>query len=146
GMGRMNAVGKVYGTDREQWDAIMAELEEVHAAGRPILVGTTDVAKSEKLATLLKRKGIKYERLNAKPENVAREADIVAQAGRKGAVTIATNMAGRGTDIILGGNPETMAWAQLKDKYPSRLEVPDDIWKSTVESIAGKEQTRPAGR
>jgi preprotein translocase subunit SecA len=145
-MRRVNNPDKVYRSDREKWDAIMAELEEVHAAGRPILVGTTDVAKSEKLAAMLKRRGIKFELLNAKPENVAREADIVAQAGRKGAVTIATNMAGRGTDIILGGNPETMAWAQLKDKYPSRLEVPEDVWKSTVDTIEAKEQTKPAGR
>src|SRR5262245_46408880 len=121
-------------------------MEQVHGTGRPILVGTTDVAKSEKLAAMLKRKGIKFELLNAKPENVAREADIVAQAGRKGAVTIATNMAGRGTDIILGGNPETMAWAQLKDKYPSRLDVPEDVWKSTVDAIEAKEQTKPVGR
>ena len=63
---------------------------------------------------MLKRRGIKHELLNAKPEHAAREAEIVAQAGRIGAVTIATNMAGRGTDIILGGNPETLAWAQLK--------------------------------
>jgi len=143
---RVNQPDLVYRTDREKWNAIMSEIEQVHGTGRPILVGTTDVAKSEKLAALLKRKGIKHELLNAKPENVAREADIVAQAGRKGAVTISTNMAGRGTDIILGGNPETMAWAQLKDQYPSRLDVPDDIWKSTIESIEAKEQTRPAGR
>src|SRR5438067_9088138 len=142
-MRRVNSPDLVYRTDKEKWDAIMKELEEIHNSGRPILVGTTDVAKSEKLAALLKRRGIKFELLNAKPENVAREADIVAQAGRKGAVTIATNMAGRGTDIILGGNPETMAWAQHKDKYPSRLEVPDDIWKGTVEAIEAKEQTRP---
>lgn len=145
-MRRVNHPDLVYRTDREKWDAIMKELEEIHASGRPILVGTTDVAKSEKLAALLKRRGIKFELLNAKPENVAREADIVAQAGRKGAVTIATNMAGRGTDIILGGNPETMAWAQLKDKYPSRLEVPEDVWKATVDAIEAKEQTKPAGR
>src|SRR5215213_10962886 len=145
-MRRVNHPDMVFRTDREKWDAIMKELEEIHASGRPILVGTTDVAKSEKLAGLLKRRGIKFELLNAKPENVAREADIVAQAGRKGAVTIATNMAGRGTDIILGGNPETMAWAQLKDKYPGRLEVPDDIWKATVDAIEAKEQTKPAGR
>ncbi|HEX3149453.1 MAG TPA: preprotein translocase subunit SecA [Gemmataceae bacterium] len=145
-MRRINSPDSVYRTDREKWDAIMKELEEIHASGRPILVGTTDVAKSEKLAGLLKRRGIKFELLNAKPENVARESDIVAQAGRKGAVTIATNMAGRGTDIILGGNPETMAWAQLKDKYPSRLEVPEDIWKTTVDAIEAKEQTKPAGR
>ncbi|HVK11332.1 MAG TPA: preprotein translocase subunit SecA [Gemmataceae bacterium] len=143
---RQNHPDLVYRTDREKWDALMKEIDEVHATGRPILVGTTDVAKSEKLAVLLKRKGIKYELLNAKPENVAREADIVAQAGRKGAVTIATNMAGRGTDIILGGNPETMAWAMLKDKYPSRLEVPEDEWKNLVDSIEAKEQTKPAGR
>ncbi|HJZ90395.1 MAG TPA: SEC-C metal-binding domain-containing protein [Gemmataceae bacterium] len=143
---RVNHPDLVYRTDREKWNAIMGEIEQVHETGRPILVGTTDVAKSEKLAAMLKRKGIKFELLNAKPENVAREADIVAQAGRKGAVTISTNMAGRGTDIILGGNPETMAWAQLKDKYPSRLDVPDDIWKTTVEAIEAKEQTRPAGR
>ena len=65
------------------------------------------------------------------PEHAAREAEIVAQAGRIGAVTIATNMAGRGTDIILGGNPETLAWAMLKDKYASRLDVPEDEWKAT---------------
>jgi preprotein translocase subunit SecA len=145
-MRRVNHPDLVYRTDREKWDAIMKELEEIHATGRPILVGTTDVAKSEKLAAMLKRKGIKHELLNAKPENVARESDIVAQAGRKGAVTIATNMAGRGTDIILGGNPETMAWAQLKDKYPSVLEVPEDVWKSTVDAIEAKEQTKPVGR
>jgi preprotein translocase subunit SecA len=145
-MRRVNHPDLVYRTDKEKWDAIMKEIDEIHGTGRPILVGTTDVAKSEKLAAMLKRKGIRYELLNAKPENVAREADIVAQAGRKGAVTIATNMAGRGTDIILGGNPETMAWAQLKDKYPSRLDVPEDVWKSTVDAIEAKEQTKPAGR
>ena len=74
----------------------------LHKSGRPILIGTTDVAKSEKLSAMLKRIGIKHELLNAKPENVAREAEIVAQAGRMNAVTISTNMAGRGTDIILG--------------------------------------------
>ncbi len=145
-MRRLNNPDLVYRTDREKWDAIMKELVEIHSTGRPILVGTTDVAKSEKLATMLKRKGIKFELLNAKPENVAREADIVAQAGRKGAVTIATNMAGRGTDIILGGNPETMAWAQLKDQYRSRLDVPEDVWKSTVDAIEAKEQTKTVGR
>ena len=145
-MKRINAADLVYRTDKEKWDAIMKELGEIHATGRPILVGTTDVAKSEKLAAMLKRKGIKFELLNAKPENVARESEIVAQAGRRGAVTIATNMAGRGTDIILGGNPETMAWAQLKDKYPSVLEVPEDLWKNTIEAIETKEQTKPIGR
>ena len=145
-MRRVNHPDLVYRTDREKWEAIMAELVSVHESGRPILVGTTDVAKSEKLAGMLKRRGIKHELLNAKPENVARESEIVAQAGRKGAVTIATNMAGRGTDIILGGNPETMAWALLKDKYPSRLEVPEDEWKGTVDAIEAKEQMKASGR
>src|SRR5205823_2056788 len=102
------------------WD----QIDEIEYKGRPILVGTTDVDKSEKLSAMLKRRGVKHELLNAKPEFAAREAEIVAQAGRIGAVTIATNMAGRGTDIILGGNPETLAWARLKDKYATRLDVP----------------------
>src|SRR5215470_2857267 len=95
---------------------------------------------------MLKRRGIKHELLNAKPENVAREAEIVAQAGRIGAVTIATNMAGRGTDIILGGNPETLAWARLKEKYPTRLDVPEDEWKRVVEEIEAKEKMKEEGR
>src|SRR5207342_109068 len=111
------------------------KIERVERKGRPVLIGTTDVAKSEKLSGLLKRIGIKHELLNAKPEYVAREAEIVAQAGRLEAVTISTNMAGRGTDIILGGNPETLAWARLKDQYPTRLDVPADEWKTTVEDI-----------
>src|SRR5262249_23436898 len=143
---RVNSPDLVYRTDKEKWDALIEEIVEIHEQGRPILIGTTDVAKSEKLAGLLKRRGIKHELLNAKPENVARESEIVAQAGRKGAVTIATNMAGRGTDIILGGNPETLAWAQLKDKYATRLEVPDEVWKQTVDAIEAKEKMREAGR
>src|SRR5207253_360958 len=99
-----------------------------------------------KLAALLKRRGIKHELLNAKPEFAARESEIVAQAGRIGAVTIATNMAGRGTDIILGGNPETLAWARLKDEYATRLDVPDDVWKRTVEDIETKEKMKEEGR
>ena len=78
----------------------------------------------------LEKRGIKHEVLNAKHHK--REAEIVAQAGRKGAVTIATNMAGRGTDIILGGNAETMAWALLQDKYATRLDVPADEWTKLV--------------
>src|SRR5207249_2305091 len=97
-------------------------------------------------STMLKRRGVKHELLNAKPEFAAREAEIVAQAGRIGAVTISTNMAGRGTDIILGGNPETMAWARLKDKYPTRLDVPQDIWKQTVDEIRTKENMEEEGR
>ncbi|QVL33365.1 preprotein translocase subunit SecA [Telmatocola sphagniphila] len=145
-MKRINYQDVVFRSEKEKWDAIINEIETVHATGRPILIGTTDVAKSEKLSGLLKRKGIKHELLNAKPEYVQREAEIVAQAGRAGAVTISTNMAGRGTDIILGGNPETLAWAQLKDQYPTRLEVPEDVWKSRVDAIESEHKMKEAGR
>ncbi len=151
---RINARDLVYRTEKEKWEAVVGEIDEVHKTGRPILIGTTDVAKSEKLAVMLKKRGIKHELLNAKPENVAREAEIVAQAGRVSAVTISTNMAGRGTDIILGGNPETMAWARLKNAkdsdgrllYPTRLEVPNDVWHTTVTEIEGKERMKEEGR
>ena len=124
----------------------VADIDEVERKGRPILIGTTDVDKSEKLSSMLKRRGIKHELLNAKPEYAAREAEIVAQAGRIGSVTISTNMAGRGTDIILGGNPETLAWARLKDKYPTRLDVPPEVWKTTVDEIRSKEGMEEEGR
>jgi preprotein translocase subunit SecA len=144
----------VYRTEKEKWDAVVNEVEETHKSGRPVLIGTKDVDKSEKLSLMLKRRGIKHELLNAKPENVGREAEIVAQAGRINAVTISTNMAGRGTDIILGGNPETLAWArlkQLKDAdnrplYPTRLEVPNDVWTQTVSEIETKEKMKEEGR
>jgi preprotein translocase subunit SecA len=143
---RVNSPDLIYRTEREKWTAVVDEIVEVNKAGRPMLIGTTDVAKSEKLSELLRKRGIKHELLNAKPEYAAREAEIVAQAGRTGAVTIATNMAGRGTDIILGGNPETLAWARLKDQYPTRLDVPDDVWKNTVEEIESKEKMKEEGR
>jgi preprotein translocase subunit SecA len=151
---RINAPDLVYKTDADKWNAVVDEVVTVHKEGRPILIGTTDVAKSEKLSALLKRRGISHELLNAKPENVSREAEIVSQAGRAGAVTISTNMAGRGTDIILGGNPETLAWSQLKKVtnddgrplYPTRLEVPDDVWKATVTAIESKENMKAEGR
>ena len=94
------------------------------APGQPVLVGTTSVEKSEYLSRLLAKKGVKHEVLNAK--NHAREAAIVAQAGRLGAVTVATNMAGRGTDIMLGGNAEFLAVAQMHDKGLSPVETPDE--------------------
>ncbi len=152
---RQNHPDLVYKNDSDKWDAVVKEIVDVHkTTARPILIGTTDVAKSEKLSTLLKRQGVKHELLNAKPENVAREAEIVAQAGRKGAVTISTNMAGRGTDIILGGNPETLAWARLKQLkdgdgrplYPTRLEIPNDIWATTVAETESKENMKAQGR
>ncbi len=99
---RQSYPDKVYRTKDEKYEAIVEEIEEVHEDGRPVLVGTTDVEKSEKLGRMLERKGIQHDILNAKPERAAKEADIVAEAGQPGKVTIATNMAGRGTDIVLG--------------------------------------------
>ncbi|MEM6470782.1 MAG: SEC-C metal-binding domain-containing protein [Planctomycetota bacterium] len=120
------------------------KITDVEYAGRPVLVGTVSIEKSEKLSQLLERRGIEHFVLNAKQHE--READIVAQAGRKFAVTIATNMAGRGTDIILGGNPETKAWAQLQHTYPTRLEVPDDEWNQLVEEIDSAEGMSEQGK
>ncbi|SDY60930.1 preprotein translocase subunit SecA [Tindallia californiensis] len=104
----------IYKTVNGKYQAVAEEIEEKHQKGQPILVGTISIEHSELFSTLLKKKGISHEVLNAKHHE--READIVAQAGRKGAVTIATNMAGRGTDILLGGNPEFMAKKDLKAK------------------------------
>jgi preprotein translocase subunit SecA len=143
---RKNHQDVIFRTEKEKWDAVVEEIVEVNQAGRPMLIGTTDVAKSEKLAGMLKRRGVKHELLNAKPEYAARESEIVAQAGRIGAVTIATNMAGRGTDIILGGNSETLAWAKLRDQFATRLDVPEDIWKQTVDDIESKEKMKEEGR
>ncbi len=120
------------------------KIKELEQRGRPILVGTVSIERSEHLSRLLDQRGIPHAVLNAKHHQ--REAEIVAQAGRLGAVTIATNMAGRGTDIILGGNPEAMAWAQLQDKYPTRLEVPPDEWDSLVAEIEQREQMKAEGR
>jgi preprotein translocase subunit SecA len=143
---RVNHADVIFRSEKEKWEAVVEEIVEVHESGRPMLIGTTDVDKSIKLSTLLKRRGVKHELLNALPEHAAREAEIVAQAGRIGGVTIATNMAGRGTDIILGGNPETLAWARLKDKYATRLDVPEAEWKRTVEDIEAKEKMKEEGR
>jgi preprotein translocase subunit SecA len=143
---RVNHADVIFRTEKEKWTAVVDEISQVNQEGRPMLIGTTDVEKSETLAAMLKRRGIKHELLNAKPEYAAREAEIVAQAGRIGAVTIATNMAGRGTDIILGGNPEALAWSQLKHKYATRLDVPEDEWKRTVDEIEAKEKTKEEGR
>jgi preprotein translocase subunit SecA len=143
---RINSPDQVFRTEKEKWKAVVEEIAEVHNQGRPSLIGTVDVDKSLKLSEMLKRRGIKHELLNALPEHAAREAEIVAQAGRLGSVTIATNMAGRGTDIILGGNPETLAWARLKDKYPTRLDVPEAEWKSIVEEIDTSLKMKEEGR
>lgn len=143
---RRNSPDLVYRFEKEKWDAVVDEVVDVNNTGRPILLGTASVEKSEKISALLRKRGIQHELLNAKPELVAREAEIVAQAGRLNAVTISTNMAGRGTDIILGGNPETMAWARLRHDYPTRLEVPEDLWKRTVNEIESTEKMKEQGR
>ncbi|MGY2982194.1 preprotein translocase subunit SecA [Thermostichus sp. OS-CIW-30] len=118
---RKDAPDLVYKTERGKWQAVAEEIAHMHAQGRPVLVGTTSVEKSERLSAMLKEMGIPHNLLNAKPENVEREAEIIAQAGRKGAVTIATNMAGRGTDIILGGNAEYMARLKLRERLMPKL-------------------------
>jgi preprotein translocase subunit SecA len=104
---RKDSEDVVYRSEREKFTALCDEIERRHRTGQPLLVGTVSVAKSEVVSSLLKKRGITHNVLNAKHHQ--REAEIVAQAGRKGSVTISTNMAGRGTDIILGGNPEMMA-------------------------------------
>jgi len=119
-------------------------IREIEPSGRPILVGTVSIERSEAISRLLDQRGIEHEVLNAKHHK--REAEIVSQAGRKNAVTIATNMAGRGTDIVLGGNPEAMAWAQLQEQYPTRLEVPPEKWDTLVAEIDQREQMTAEGR
>ncbi|WP_346844407.1 preprotein translocase subunit SecA [uncultured Rothia sp.] len=113
GVARIDQPDKVYKDEIAKFNAVVKDIKKRHASNQPVLVGTTSVEKSEYLSKLLKREGIRHEVLNAK--NNAREAAIVAQAGRKGAVTVATNMAGRGTDIMLGGNPEFSA-VELMEK------------------------------
>ncbi|TWT74389.1 preprotein translocase subunit SecA [Allorhodopirellula solitaria] len=138
-----DAVSMIAKNEKQPESIPRAKITQVERAGRPVLVGTVSIEKSERLSHMLETRGIPHDVLNAKQHG--READIVAQAGRIGAVTIATNMAGRGTDIILGGNPETMAWAQLQHTYPTRLEVPDDVWKKLVDEIDEKEQMSAEG-
>ena len=112
-MKRQDFPDLVYKSQYAKWKSIADECLDMYTLGRPVLVGTTSVEKSELLSSLLLEYGIPHNLLNAKPENIKREAEIIAQAGRKGSVTIATNMAGRGTDILLGGNSSYMAKAAL---------------------------------
>ena len=110
----------IYKTEKGKFNAVIDQVEECHKKGQPVLVGTISIEKSEHLSGLLKRRGIKHEVLNAKFHE--KEAQIVAQAGKKGAVTIATNMAGRGTDIMLGGNSEFMALSEMR-----RRNIPEEL-------------------
>jgi preprotein translocase subunit SecA len=137
-MVRKDMADLVYRTEREKFEAIVAEVKERHEAGQPALVGTISIEKSEALSSALKRNGVPHVVLNAKYHE--REAEIVAQAGRKGAVTIATNMAGRGTDILLGGNPEFEAAKKTKDiaDIEQRKAIEQDIqsqWKYDHEEV-----------
>ncbi len=130
--------------DSKQKEPILKDkIETINRRGRPILVGTVSIEKSERISALLERRGIKHQVLNAKHHR--REAEIVAQAGRFSAVTIATNMAGRGTDIILGGNPDAMAWAILQEKYATRLDVPQEEWTALVQQIEQREKMKAEG-
>jgi preprotein translocase subunit SecA len=110
---------QIYKNEEAKFRAVVREIEELNKEGRPVLVGTVSIEKSEHLSQMLQKKGIQHQVLNAKPDRAEKEADIVAQAGKKGMVTIATNMAGRGVDIILGGNPEgrdLQEWQAEHDK------------------------------
>ncbi len=148
---RIDQPDLVYRTEAAKFDAVVADIEERHATGQPILVGTTSVEKSERLSKLLKKRGIPHEVLNAKQHE--REAAIVAVAGHRGAVTVATNMAGRGTDIMLGGSVEFLADAELRKQGLDPLENAEEYsaaWPATLERIEAqvaeeKEAVQAAG-
>jgi len=142
----------VYRTEKEKYFAAADEIQKLNESGQPVLVGTTSIEKSERLSALLNKKGIKHVVLNAKYHE--KEAEIVAQAGRKGAVTIATNMAGRGTDILLGGNPEFVAKQECVKKgiaqpvraAQGKVEARPDDSNSTVWYYAGNEYVVPTNQ
>jgi preprotein translocase subunit SecA len=140
-MVRKDSSDMIYRTEREKFDAVVLEIKELHEKGQPVLVGTVSVENSEGLAARLKKAHVPHNVLNAKPEHAAREADIVAQAGRKGQVTIATNMAGRGTDILLGGNPEFLAKQYLREKEINPDEASEHQWN---DALARAKQTTDA--
>ncbi|MCX8076959.1 MAG: preprotein translocase subunit SecA, partial [Aquificaceae bacterium] len=131
-MRRKDHPDTMFKTKSEKWEAVVELISREHEKGRPILVGTVSIEDSEHLSKLLQKRGIKHNVLNAKHHE--REAEIIAQAGRVGAVTISTNMAGRGTDILLGGNPEYLAREILRSKGKSPEESTEEEWKSALES------------
>ncbi|HTW88496.1 MAG TPA: preprotein translocase subunit SecA, partial [Candidatus Binataceae bacterium] len=133
----------VYKTEDEKFDAVVEEIKDCQERGQPVLVGTVSIEKSERVAGQLKRKGIRHAVLNAK--NHEREAEIVAQAGRLGAVTISTNMAGRGTDIVLGGNPEGLAAAEAGTRDPSDEKFVAALARHREQCAAEREQVLKAG-
>ena len=135
----------VYKSEQSKFEQVVEDIVNRHATGQPVLVGTTSVEKSELLSRMLAKKGVRHEVLNAK--NHAREAAIIAQAGRLAAVTVATNMAGRGTDVMLGGNAEFLAVAQMNNKGLSPVDTPDEYeaeWDAVYESVKGEVATEAA--
>jgi len=135
--GRRDLADVVYKTEQAKWLAVASECAEMYEAGRAVLVGTTSIEKSEVLASLLSERKIPFSLLNARPENVEKESEIIAQAGRKSAITIATNMAGRGTDIILGGNSDYMARLKLREYLMPKIVMPEDEESFAVQSVPG---------
>ncbi|MCJ7680914.1 MAG: preprotein translocase subunit SecA, partial [Candidatus Aminicenantes bacterium] len=121
----------IYRTPEEKWDAAVNEIKDLHESGRPVLVGTISIQNSEHLSTLLRRKSIKHVVLNAKYHES--EAKIISQAGRVGAVTLATNMAGRGVDILLGGNPEMMGRESIQKQGKNPDEVDPEVLQASIE-------------
>ncbi|AVT30375.1 MULTISPECIES: preprotein translocase subunit SecA [unclassified Plantactinospora] len=132
-MVRIDRPDVIYKTERAKFNAVVEDIAERHALGQPVLVGTVSVENSEVLSQLLRRRGIPHAVLNAKFH--AKEAEIIAQAGRKGGVTVATNMAGRGTDILLGGNPEYLANTELRQRGLDPVEHGDDYAKALEEIL-----------
>src|SRR5579875_828755 len=133
----------VFKTEQEKFDAVIEEIRDCHERGQPVLVGTVSIEKSERVAAQLKKTGVPHFVLNAK--NHEREAEIVAQAGRLGAVTISTNMAGRGTDIVLGGNPEGLAAAEAGTRDPADPKFAAALEKYRVQCAAEREEVLKAG-
>jgi len=141
----------VYKTEEAKFEAVADDIAERHEKGQPVLIGTTSVERSEYLSKLLVRRGIPHEVLNAKHHD--REALIIAKAGRKGAVTVATNMAGRGTDIVLGGNPDIIADHELRERGLDPVESPEEYeaaWSKLIEEVSAEvkaeaEEVREAG-
>jgi preprotein translocase subunit SecA len=132
-MKRIEHPDMIYRTEREKFEAVVKEVKECHAKGQPVLVGTISIDRSEKLSSMLKRSGLKHVVLNAKHHD--KEAEIVAQAGRKSAVTIATNMAGRGTDILLGGNPEFLARDILRKREIDPAQATPQQWQDAIAQV-----------
>ncbi len=135
---RLDAPDLVYRTHGAKFDAVVEDLAERHVTGQPVLVGTTSVEQSEELSIALRKKGVPHSVLNAKQH--AKEASIIAQAGRKGSVTVATNMAGRGTDIMLGGSPEALAEEALTKQGLDPLDTPDEYEKAWPAAVARYEK------